>query len=249
MKAVKLSAYPRALVGRSGAKKVRAQGRVPAVIYGRGRPAQNIEIALKEWVELQKQAATENLLVELSLHGDDKPVRLTFVREAQHHPLTGRLLHVDFQEVDPNEKVTVTVPIETVGEAVGVKSGGVLEHILHRVRIRALPKDIPEVIEVDVTNLGLGKVLHLGDIVPPPGVEILGDKTLPVAAVVVPRAEEETVAPAAAPAPSEVEMIKEKKPEAGEASEQAEAARDKTAEKAKTPEKDKAQEKTKQEKK
>jgi large subunit ribosomal protein L25 len=125
---------------------------------------------------------------------------------------------VDFHEVAENEKVTVQVPVETVGEASGVKnSGGVLEHILYILRVRSLPKDLPESILVDVTSLEIGKTIHLGEITVPAGVEILGDKKLPVVSVTAPRAEEEVAPTAEAKAAGDVEMTKERKEEEGEA--------------------------------
>src|SRR5690606_27740821 len=125
-------------------------------------------------------------------------------------------LHVDFHEVAPDEKVTITVPLETVGTPIGVKSGGVLEHVLFRVRVRALPADLPLVIEVDVSSLELGKVLHLGEVPLPPGVEVLGDKNVPVLAVAQPKTEVDAATGEAGAAPtSDVEMIKEKKGEEG----------------------------------
>jgi large subunit ribosomal protein L25 len=123
------------------------------------------------------------------------------------------VLHVDFHEVSPTEKVTIMVPVETTGEAAGVKnSGGVLEHVLFKLRVRALPKDLPEQVMIDVTSLELNKTIHIGEIKAPEGVEILGDKNIPVVSVAVPRAEEEAApAEGAAAAAGDVEMIKEKK--------------------------------------
>ena len=113
------------------------------------------------------------------------------------------------------------VPVETVGEAVGVKTGGgVLEHVLFRIKARGLPKDLPELIAVDVSHLNIGQAVHLGEIQAPAGVEIIGDKKIPIIAVAAPRTEEEEAAEAAeaaAAAPGEVEMIKEKKEEGEEA--------------------------------
>ena len=125
-------------------------------------------------------SVSENMLVDLSVENDARAKRLALVQEIQHHPLTGKVLHVDFHEVAENEKVTVHVPVETTGEAAGVKnSGGVLEHVLFKLKVRALPKDLPEQIIVDVTSLEIGKSIHIGDIPAPAGVEILGDKTHP----------------------------------------------------------------------
>jgi len=121
-------------------------------------------------------------------------------------------MHVDFHEVSETEKVTVQVPLETVGEAAGVKAGGTLEHIQFKLKVRCLPKDLPEQITVDVSALEIGKAVHLGEIKAPEGVEIIGDKHGTVISVSAPRAEEEVAAPAAGTA-GDVEMIKEKKDE------------------------------------
>lgn len=215
MKSVPLNAFPRALKRRGGSKKLREAGRIPAVIYGRQTKPENLEVQAKELEDLIHHSASENLLVDLAVKDDSKPKRLALLQEIQHHPLTGHLLHVDFHEVAENEKVTIMVPVESTGEPVGVKTGGgVLEHVLFRIRVRALPKDLPEVITVDVSGLNIGQSIHLGDITPPPAVEILGDKHISVLAVAAPRSEEEEAAEAAdaaAAVPGEVEMIKEKK--------------------------------------
>jgi large subunit ribosomal protein L25 len=219
MKSVSLNAFPRLLGRRAGAKKLRTDGRVPAVIYGRQAKSQNLEVKAKEMEDLIHRSVSENLLVDLDVKDDARPKRLALVQEIQHHPLSGKVLHVDFHEVAENEKVTISVPIETVGEAEGVKtSGGVLEHVMFSIRARGLPKDLPEVITVDVSPLKMGEVIHLGEIKAPPGVELIGDKLIAVIAVAAPRTEEEEAAEAAeaAAAPGEVEMIKEKKEEGEE---------------------------------
>jgi large subunit ribosomal protein L25 len=125
-------------------KKVRAAGRVPAVIYGRHHPPQNLEVARQEIENLITHSASENVLVDLVVEGDPRAKRLALVQEVQHYALDGHVLHVDFHEVAEDEQVTVTVPVETVGEPAGVKTGGgVLEHVLFKVKARALPKDLP----------------------------------------------------------------------------------------------------------
>jgi large subunit ribosomal protein L25 len=218
MKSVPLKAFPRTLVQRGGVKKLRASGRVPATIYGRQAKPQNLEVVYDEISELLHHSVSENLLVDLSVENDARSKRLALVQEIQHHPLNGKLLHVDFHEIAENEKVTVSVPIETTGEAAGVKNGGgTLEHVMFKLKIRCLPKDLPEQITVDVTALEIGKSLHLGDIVPPAGVEVIGNKNLTVVSVAAPRAEEEAAPTAeAAKAAGDVEMTKEKKEEGAE---------------------------------
>jgi large subunit ribosomal protein L25 len=215
MKSVTLNAVSRALSRRAGAKKLRETGRIPAVIYGRQAQPQNIEVSSKELGDLIHHSASENLLVDLTVKEDARPKRLALVQEIQHHALSGKVLHVDFHEIAENEKVTIMVPVETVGEAEGVKTdGGVLEHVLFKVKARGLPKDLPEQLMVDVSHLKIGMAVHLGEIKVPEGVELVGDKGIPVIAVAAPRTEEEEAAEAAeaaAATPGEVEMIKEKK--------------------------------------
>jgi large subunit ribosomal protein L25 len=219
MKSVSLNAFPRVLGRRAGAKKLRSEGRIPAVIYGRQNKPQNLEVSAKEMGDLVHHSVSENLLVDLAVKEDSRPQRLALVQEIQHHPLSGKVLHVDFHEVAQDEKVTINVPVETQGEAEGVKTdGGVLEHVLFKVKARGLPKDLPEVISVDVTPLKIGDAIHLGDLKVPAGVELVGDKSIPVIAVAMPRTEEEEAAEAAeaTTALGEVEMIKEKKEEGEE---------------------------------
>jgi large subunit ribosomal protein L25 len=216
MKAVALSAVPRSLARRGGVKKLRATGHIPAIIYGRHTRPQNLELKLKEIEDLLHESASETILVDLAVSGDAEAKRLALLQEVQHHPLTGTVLHVDFHQVAENEKVTVAIPVEAIGEAAGVKSsGGVLEHVLFKVKLRGLPKDLPECIEVDVSKLEIGQAIHLGEIPLPPGVEAIGDKGIPVIAVAAPitEAQEAAVLEGATAPLAEAEMLKERKEE------------------------------------
>jgi large subunit ribosomal protein L25 len=216
MKSVALKAYPRSQVQRAEVTKLRRAGRVPATIYGRQAKPQNLEVGFDEITDLLHHSASENLLVDLAVENDARSKRLALVQDVQHHPLSGKVLHVDLHEVAENEKVTVQVPVETTGEAAGVKTGGgTLEHVMHKLKVRCLPKDLPEQILIDVTALEIGKAVHIGEVVAPAGVEILGEKSRAVVAVSAPRAEEE-VAATAAPGTADVEMTKEKKEEGAE---------------------------------
>jgi large subunit ribosomal protein L25 len=220
MKSVSLSAFPRSQTRRKGARAVRANERVPAIIYGRHiEKPEPLEITEKDLKNLIHHSVSENVLVDLSVDGG-KGTRMALVKDIQHHALTQKVVHVDLQEVRPDEKVTIMAPVESVGEPVGVKTGGgTLEHVLFKLKVRALPKDLPEVITVDVSNLELGKSIHIGEITPPPGVEILGEKKIPVFSVAIPLTEEQeaaALAEATAAAGGQPEMLKEKKEE-GEA--------------------------------
>src|SRR6266853_4597965 len=115
MKSVALNAFPRALGRRAGAKKLRAAGRIPAIIYGRQAQPQNLEVSSKEMGDLIHHSVSENLLVDLAVKDDARPKRLALVQEVQHHALSGKMLHVDFHEVAEDEKVTIMVAVETAG--------------------------------------------------------------------------------------------------------------------------------------
>jgi len=233
MKSVALTAFPRVLSRRGGAKKLRAQARVPAVIYGRHTEPKKLEISLKELENLIHHSVSENLLLDLAVEGDAKPKRLALLQDVQHHPITGKVLHIDLHEVAEDEKVSVFVEVDATGEAAGVKAGGgVLEHVLFKIKVRALPKDLPEVITVDVTHLEIGQAIHLGEIKLPPGVEAIGDKHLSVIAVAAPITEAQEAAAETAAAPGELEVINEKKEDGATEAPGKEKAAEKGADKA-----------------
>jgi len=222
MKSLQLSVFPRTETRRKGSRKLRKDGRIPANIYGRAIPAQNLEVDAEAFSNLVHTAHSEIILVDLTVTGDARAQRLALVQDVQHHPLSGEVLHVDFHEVKPDEKVTIMVPVEAVGTAVGVKQGGgTLEHVLFKLKVRALPQDLPEQINVDVSGLDVGKSLHVGEIPALAGVEVLSGKDLPVFAVAaaVAAEPEPTAAAAAGAEAKQPEMIKEKKEAAGEKAE------------------------------
>jgi large subunit ribosomal protein L25 len=227
MKPVALKAAPRTLTRRGGVKKLRQQGRVPAILYGPRISAQNLELNAHEVETVVHHSPTENILLDLNVEGDARSQRLALVQVIQHHPLSGRILHVDLHEVNETEKVTIAVPVEAEGEAVGVKAGGILEHVLFKLKVRALLKDLPDRITVDVSHLEIGQAIHIGEITPPPNVDILGDKKISVLAVAAPAAEVVEVAPVEGEALAEPEVIREKKEE-GEGEEEGAAPAAKT---------------------
>jgi len=221
MKAVPLTARLRNVKKRNAVKHLREKGSVPAIIYGRAKEPQNLEVNRKTIEDIIYHSLSENILVDLKIEGGTGSNKLALLKEVQHHPLSGQILHIDFHEVAEDEKVTITVPVEHKGEPVGVKEGGILETVLFKLKVSALPKYLPEVINVDVSNLKIGQSIHIGDIQPPEGVTILGDKKAPVFAVVMPAAEAAAAEAAAATtaegaAPAEPEVIREKKPTAEE---------------------------------
>jgi large subunit ribosomal protein L25 len=209
----KLTAEKRTHAGRNAVKKIKAEGLVPAVIYGPKRETTILQVPGRDLSEVFSHAAGENILVQLEiLDGGNKTNTLALIQEVQHDPLKKDILHVDFQAISATEKIVAEVAIVAVGDAIGVRTyGGLLEHILRSFEVECYPKDLPEVIEVDVSNLNVGDSLHVKDLPLPEGVVAVTDGEQTVVAVVEPRVEAEE--PVAAEAPVAPEVITEKKEE------------------------------------
>jgi large subunit ribosomal protein L25 len=214
----KLTVQTRAEVGRNAIKKVRKQGLIPGVIYGVGHEPINLEVNGRQLSTVLAHSSSENILLELEIvDGENKRNSSAMIQEVQHHPLQRRILHVDFHAVSATEKITAEVPIETTGEPVGVKTGGgLLEHVLRDLEVECLPGDLPERIQVDVTNLDVNQSIHVKDLQLPAGVEAITDGDLTVVAVSAPRVEEEPTGALGA-TPVAPEVITAKKPEEGAA--------------------------------
>jgi large subunit ribosomal protein L25 len=203
-----LSAELRTGTGKGVNRKLRVAGKIPAVVYGKGRAAQSVTLDPKALETLlHKSGAGLNTLIDLSVGGRTDTV---LVKELQRHPVYGEYLHVDFFQVDLTQKITVSIPIHFIGKAKGVEFGGILDHPLRELEVECLPRAIPEFVEVDVSALEIGQSIHVSDLRLPEGVDVKTDPTLPVASVVLPAAEVE-----AAPVETVVE---------GEVAEGAEAA-------------------------
>ena len=216
-KQVKLSARPRAEVGRNALIKVRARGAVPAIIYGAKDAPLNLEVSKKDIDRLLSRAVGENILVELEITDGGKTTnRLSLIQEVQHHPVRDEIIHVDFHAVSMTEDIEADVVLEPVGEAAGVKThGGLLQQNMRSLGIRCLPQNLPEIITVDVSALEIGGSLHVRDIKRPEGVFATPDEELTVFLVSEPSVAEESASAAVAASP---EVIKEKKPDGAAAS-------------------------------
>jgi large subunit ribosomal protein L25 len=215
-KQVKLTAERRTAIGRSAVRKLKASGSVPAVMYGSKDKPEALQGSKRDINALLSHAAGENILVELEIAGKS---RLALVQEVQHAPLGGAVLHIDFHAVSQDEVIEADVPLEPVGIANGVKNmGGLLEQNLRSLAIECLPRDLPDVIRVDVSALNIGDSIHVRDIPLPSGVSTRIQPDLTVFSVLAPTVEEEPVA-AAVEAATGPEVIREKKeePEGGAA--------------------------------
>jgi large subunit ribosomal protein L25 len=211
---VKLKARKRTVIGRNAIKKIKRKGLVPGVVYGSQAEPMALQVEARELTSVLAHASSEHVLVELEISdGSQSTNRLALIQEVQHHPLKRQLLHVDFHAVSTTEKITSEVPIEAVGEPLGVRTfGGLLEYSLRSLEVECFPQDLPDIVRIDVTNLNIGESLHVRDIPLPSGVEALTDGDLTVVSVVASRVGEEVAEPAEAPATPEV--ITEKKGEA-----------------------------------
>jgi large subunit ribosomal protein L25 len=211
---VKLKAQKRTVIGRNAIKKIKKEGLVPGVIYGSQVEPMALQVEARALTSVLAHALSEHVLVELEIvDGSQSNSRLALIQEVQHHPLKRELLHVDFHAVSATEKITSEVPIEAVGDALGVRTfGGLLEYSLRTLEVECFPQDLPEIVRIDVTNLNIGEALHVRDIPLPSGVESLTDGDLTVVSVVASRVGEEVVETAETPATPEV--ITEKKGEA-----------------------------------
>jgi large subunit ribosomal protein L25 len=218
-KQVQLKAKSRSEAGRAPVKRLRAQGFIPGIVYGAHTKPLSISVGSRDLGEVLHHATGENVLVDLQVEEAGKTKnRLALIQEVQHHPFADTILHVDFQEVLATEKLHTKVPVRPIGEPAGVKTGGgVLEFILRELQVECLPKDLPDVIEVNVEKLEIGHSIHIGEITPPAGVTLLGDKGQPVFLVVAPIAEVEEATAEAGPA--EPELIGAKPEEGAEGAE------------------------------
>ena len=192
-----LNTKARTQKGRSASRRLRKANCIPAILYGKHSQPQGLALETPEFTRLLKSVDGRAVLVELNIEGRNEKA-LSFLQEVQRDPITDRFLHVDFQEVKADEKIEIDVPVRSKGESIGVKTqNGVLEILAHELRIRCLPKNLPAIIEVDVSALEVGQVIKVSDMPAIEGVEFLDHKGHPVISCVEPV---EEIAAAAAPA-------------------------------------------------
>ena len=180
----KLTADFRQTDGKGGARKLRATGRVPGVVYGHGDEPLHISVDHKELYHTIHTDAGMNVMVDLKV---DDQTFLAMPRDIQRDHLRGQLLHVDFLRIARDEKLEVEVPITLNGESKGVKEGGLVEHHLWTLHVECLPQDVPDAIEVDISDLAITDVVHVSDLKVPSEVTVLtGSEEVVVAVVPAP---------------------------------------------------------------
>ena len=187
----KLAAENRSDAGKGAARRLRASGRVPAVLYGHGTKPQHLSVDARQFGQALRTDAGVNVLISLEVGRDQ---HLTLAKEIQRHPVKGDYIHVDFIQVRRGEKVHVQVPVHLVGEAPGVREGGIADQDLYQLNVEAEVTAVPEAVEADISGLNIGDVLRVGDLKAPGGAVILDDPEAPVVSVVAPTVEAEPVA-------------------------------------------------------
>lgn len=206
--------------GKNDARRARREGQVPVTIYGGGTEAVAALAPLRELAAILRSDTGRNTIFTVDIDGVEA-TEVMFV-DRQIDPVRSHLVHADFKRLVKGEKIEATVPLRLVGEPIGVReAAGVLEQIIREVEIRCEPRDIPEHLDVDVTNLGVHDVLHVSDIPTSEGVEILTGADTVIATVGVVKEEPVEVAPVEGEVTAEPEVIgKGKKEEEGEAAEE-----------------------------
>src|SRR5271154_4822186 len=196
-KTVSLQVSQRSGIGRTALKAVRGAGRVPGVLYGKAKDktvrSRPIEIDAKKLNAMLHSSTSENVLVDVELtdpSGAKVDQHLALLVDVQHHPIEDYIIHIDLHEIDQNEILHAEVPVMSVGEPVGVKNGGgLLETMLRTIRVACLPRDLPELITVNVSHLEIGHSVHVNELVLPQGVTATNRPELPVYSVFAPKEE------------------------------------------------------------
>lgn len=214
-----LAVTARATSGSVEARRMRRAGQVPGVLYGKSIKSSSVTVNRRELVKFLHAHAGEHGLLTLKVESDGKSLeKPVLIKRVELHPVNGEVLHIDFHAIALTEAVRIKIPVVLGGEPVGVKQdGGVLEHFLREVEVECLPTQIPKQVAHDISAMKIGDTLHVKDLAVPEGAKITSDAEGVVASVLVPKVEkpEELEAEAVA----EPEVIREKKPEEGEAAE------------------------------
>ncbi len=217
MEKVALKVEPRERTGKGVARSLRRQGSIPAIIYGQGDPTP-VAINRKELTRIISSGASGSTLLNVSVAGMGE--KTAIVKDFQLDPINGELLHADLIEVAMGKAVHVTVHVALVGSPIGVKEGGILEHLTREINIECMPSDIPAHIDLDISQLGMGQTMHVSDMKLPAGVKALNEADTVVVTIAAPitaaKLEESLAAPAAAESKEPEVLTKPKKEEGKE---------------------------------
>ncbi len=191
MELIALKANKREDTGKSHARTLRREGRIPAVLYGPDTNPLSLSVSIFDIEQVLKQGASAQLLLNLAIENDEKPNRSAMMKELHRHPLSRDFLHVDFYEVSMDRKIKVKIPVELTGKSKGIELGGILQLVRRELEIMCLPQDVPKSIVIDVTELDVGDSVHVNEIPLEGDAEIIADVNFTVITVVMPKKEAE----------------------------------------------------------
>ncbi|MBW1614045.1 MAG: 50S ribosomal protein L25 [Deltaproteobacteria bacterium] len=194
MAAIQLDSKKRTMTGKGSARKLRSGGRLPGILYGPNTSPIRLSLDYKQFQKTLRERSAENIIFALRIdsNGKNQPKRV-MIKEIQKDPVTREYLHVDFYEISMEKELEVDIPVYLVNTPIGVKGGGILEHIRRELKISCMPKNLIDKIEVDVSGLDIGQSLHIEDINLAPGLKSIEDGDLTIATVVAPTIEKEKV--------------------------------------------------------
>ena len=190
MEKIELQATVRKTTGNGPARVLRREGRIPAVLYGAKTEPILLSVNTKDVEQVLKKGSIGQIILNLVIQNGKKITKAAMIKELQTHPLTGNFIHIDFYQIDMKRQIKVMVPVMTKGISKGVEMGGLLNIVRREVEILCLPGDIPEAIEIDITDLDIGDSIHIDDIPLADGIEIPSDVNFTVATVLSPKVEE-----------------------------------------------------------
>jgi len=190
---IELQATVRKSVGNGPARVLRRAGQIPAVLYGRKIEPVLLSVNTKALEQILKKGSFGQFILNLVIQNGKKMTKPAIIKELQTHPVSGDLIHIDFYEVDMKRQIKVMVPVVTMGKSVGIEEGGLLNIVRRELEVFCLPGDIPEAIEIDISELGIGDSIHLEDVPLGENVEVATDVNYTVVTVLSPKVEEEVV--------------------------------------------------------
>lgn len=180
---INLKAEKREEVGSAAVGRLRRAGLIPGVVYGAAQENYAVQVESKAFEDILRNSASEQILVNLQIEGAKESDKLTLIQAVQHHSISGKILHVDFNAVSEENEIHARVPVELTGEAIGIRQGGILDTLLHDIEVHCLPKHLPSILSFDVSDLDIGDSLSVGSVEFPEGVATSLDDSVLIAIV------------------------------------------------------------------
>ena len=193
MELIELNAKSRELSGKGAARKLRSNNAIPAIVYGAKKDPEMLSINTSEFVKIIREHGSMGLFFNLNIEGDSGKKKSVMLKDMQMDTFGLNYLHIDLHEIDMDATVTITVSVETVGESMGVKEGGLLQIIRRELDVVCKPSDAPDNIQIDITNLDVGDAVHVEDIDLGENVEIPHEVNFTIITIVAPTVEEEEI--------------------------------------------------------